>query len=1319
MTHAQSTLLHYWSFNSLTTAFHNPGIPPIAADFSVIDTSKAKVVYALYPGTSTNYAGFWDNNVGDTTNARNGFAAGNSLRFRNPSDSSEMRVYFPTTNYSNIVIKYALQSSSVASGQSTELFDYSIDSGLTWKTSGLSFTSLDVTQSKFQGANWGLVTVSVAGDTAVNNNPKFVFRIRFISPIFNSGSGNNRFENLSVEGTFVPPVSTVPLSLIHYWNFNNLTTAYHNPGIPPLKADFSTIDTIGAKLVYTLAPGTSPNYAGFIDNNPGDLTNARNGAPTGQSLRFRNPSDSSELRLYMPTNNYKNIVVKYALQSSSVASGQKTELFDYSIDGGATWKTSGLSITSLDVTQPQFQGTNWGFVTVDLSADTTVNNNYYVVFRIRFSGNTTGGSGNNRFENITVEGTYVPPTAAIYTWLSPAAGSVVTVGKHAAVSFSASGPVGAKRRVEYSTDRGLTWNFIAMLSGTSTDWIVPNTPSTNAIIRVVDEKYNFAGTGQVTIFYPGPGSIIVKTPSKGDTLIIGNHVTLSFPVSGVVSETRFIDYSIDSGATWSNIGSVVLGTSYDWVVPNAPSSQALIRVRDTVNVVGISGLFTIVSPAPTKVITALIHYWNFDNVVADTISPKNPTYPVMHPDYSALDVAKAKMSFYLLPGTSLTASLRYIDGVTPGSDTNKRAFGTAGVINQALRLRNPVDSLEVRVSIPTTGYTHIKVKYALESSSTKSGDSTNIYDYSIDGGLTWKNGKSSGMKVNGSNVDTLDTTPALYQGTSWGLIFIDLSADKTVENNPNLIFRIRFKGNTSLLSGNNRFDNFTVEGDIPVSNQYTLVHYWNFDNIVADTSTAAHPGISDLTADYSVLDKSKARITYYLLPGTSFVALRYIDPVAPGADTNRRSIVSPGAINNALRLRNPLDSMQLRCFFPTTGFTSILIKYALESSSTKSGDSTEIFDYSVDGGTTWKNGKANGMLVNGSNADTLDTTPTIFQGTSWGLITIDLSADKTVENNPNFVFRVKFKGNTSLASGNNRFDNFTVEGVGSGVVTPPIPSISVSSPAKADTLVTGTHKTISFSVTGAVSATRTIGYSPNGGITWNSVGVVNGTTTFDWVVPNAPTGTGVIRVKDTSGVIGKSGTFAIVQPGAVLSVSVATKAGKVIPGDSTLISWTASGYLGGTVNIDVSYDSQQTWTAIQTGLAYKSKSYILWGTPKTPHIGAVVRVTFISGAQGLSSPFDIVNTAGVHAISEENAVKVWPNPMNRYVHLGYDLFEASDVILTLFDVTGKKEMEISRGVEVAGPHTIILDGATLTDGTYFYVLNTGGRMAHGKIVVAR
>jgi len=310
--------------------------------------------------------------------------------------------------------------------------------------------------------------------------------------------------------------------------------------------------------------------------------------------------------------------------------------------------------------------------------------------------------------------------------------------------------------------------------------------------------------------------------------------------------------------------------------------------------------------------------------------------------------------------------------------------------------------------------------------------------------------------------------------------------------------------------------------------QKALIHYWNFDGVTSQIITPATPTIPDILADYSALDKTKARVTYYLLPGTSLTATkRYIDNVA-GVDTvnARLTVVPTGATGNqALRLRNPLDSMELRIYAPTTGFSGIVFKYALQSSSTTSGDSVDQFDYSIDSGKTWKNGVANGMKVNGRSSDTVSTEWNMYQGdVNWGLVTVDLSADATVNNNPKFVLRIKFHGNTSLTSGNNRLDNFTFEGTGGGSSGPPA-SITVRQPGNS-ILVAGRHQTIAFDTLNNVGATKTIQYSTDGGTTWNPVGTTT-SNTFDWVIPSTPTTKGVVQVMDAEGAIGKSLTFVI------------------------------------------------------------------------------------------------------------------------------------------------------------------------------------------------
>ena len=194
--HGQSRLIHYWHFNH-PVYMVIPNIHGIDADYSILDTSKAKIMYMENAGVSSAYSTFIDTVATsatdyDTVNLRLGATGGNALRARNPSDSMELRFYTPTTHYKNIVLKYAYERTT--NGATLQTYDYSIDSGVTWRTSGLTVTMDSATLNVFS-----LFTENFT-DTMVNNNPKLVFRVKFFGGGVSSTSGNNRFDNVTVEG---------------------------------------------------------------------------------------------------------------------------------------------------------------------------------------------------------------------------------------------------------------------------------------------------------------------------------------------------------------------------------------------------------------------------------------------------------------------------------------------------------------------------------------------------------------------------------------------------------------------------------------------------------------------------------------------------------------------------------------------------------------------------------------------------------------------------------------------------------------------------------------------------------------------------------------------------------------------------------------------------------------------------------------------------------------------------------------------------------------------------------------------------------------
>ncbi len=304
----------------------------------------------------------------------------------------------------------------------------------------------------------------------------------------------------------------------------------------------------------------------------------------------------------------------------------------------------------------------------------------------------------------------------------------------------------------------------------------------------------------------------------------------------------------------------------------------------------------------------------------------------------------------------------------------------------------------------------------------------------------------------------------------------------------------------------------------------TLIQYWNFNTL----GTYLVPNVPHIKADYSSIDTSTAYLEYYLDPGTSNTfgvanGTDNIDPVASAADSNLRN----GAVaGQALRVRNPVDSIQLRWHIPSTGYKNLVITYELESSSTASGDSTQIYDYSVDGGTTWKNAT---ITVNGVKVDTLDVTQTQYQGAIWGLVTITFGNDTMVNNNPDLIFRIIYRGNASKLSGNNRFDDVTLDGVAIGSSKPPAASITMTAPLAGNIFVPGRQATISFTTFSTVGQLRTIQFSPDGGTTWTPVGTVTGATSYVWNIPgNTPaTSDGIISVTDSAGVTAQTSAIII------------------------------------------------------------------------------------------------------------------------------------------------------------------------------------------------
>jgi hypothetical protein len=261
--------------------------------------------------------------------------------------------------------------------------------------------------------------------------------------------------------------------------------------------------------------------------------------------------------------------------------------------------------------------------------------------------------------------------------------------------------------------------------------------------------------------------------------------------------------------------------------------------------------FALAFAAPKADAQTLIQFWDFNQtrplggaagdslgtvtsyastIAMDTTSLS--TWP-LNADYSAPSLTMGKI-VYTRPTTHYSSFARdsTLENGSPGafyydySSSNYTYFTTSdsGSGNVFIRARNPSDSCEFYMYIPTTGYQGISLDFAISQSSTK-GAQYCIMSYSTNLGSSWKNLttamdtlKNCRCSTGLATPDTLCMDNGITSTSGWYPVHIDFSSDLSVNNNANFIFRFMMAGTNSVLSsGNDRFDNFAVLAQGPAS----------------------------------------------------------------------------------------------------------------------------------------------------------------------------------------------------------------------------------------------------------------------------------------------------------------------------------------------------------------------------------------------------------------------------------------------------------------------------------------------------------------------
>jgi hypothetical protein len=85
-------------------------------------------------------------------------------------------------------------------------------------------------------------------------------------------------------------------------------------------------------------------------------------------------------------------------------------------------------------------------------------------------------------------------------------------------------------------------------------------------------------------------------------------------------------------------------------------------------------------------------------------------------------------------------------------------------------------------------------------------------------------------------------------------------------------------------------------------------------------------------------------------------------------------------------------------------------------------------------------------------------------------------------------------------------------------------------------------------------------------------------------------------------------------------------------------------------------------------------------------------------------------------VIDASEIAIYPNPVTRIMHMDILLPEASDVLLTVYDITGQ-EVLIPVQQHLESGHTVIdIDVSSLSGGEYFYRLSTKDKNYNGGFV---
>jgi hypothetical protein len=132
------------------------------------------------------------------------------------------------------------------------------------------------------------------------------------------------------------------------------------------------------------------------------------------------------------------------------------------------------------------------------------------------------------------------------------------------------------------------------------------------------------------------------------------------------------------------------------------------------------------------------------------------------------------------------------------------------------------------------------------------------------------------------------------------------------------------------------------------------------------------------------------------------------------------------------------------------------------------------------------------------------------------------------------------------------------------------------------------------------------------------------------------------------------------------------------------------------------------------------------GTPSHTDIGSGIEISIIAmDNNGLSDTL-ITSISVINDVFVEKETPTlymlyppYPNPFNIVTNISYYIPKQSYVTLSIYSMSGQKEVSLIDGFVNAGKHEIIFDGSGLASGIYLYCFESGVFYKTGKIILMK